>query len=239
MINRRTKSALAFFKKQALQKRLNLVYAQVPSGTCKSSTHCCSESVNTFYAEYLNIVQNLQEKNTLKEFSKRAVAYYLTELVVPQKCPLLQEDGRCATYSSRPLPCRVFGHLPKEEYEANYAQVLKENLTAAKELQTTYGIIVPDEVCRHKVPFCENFSSDSEFNSSLRDDLVDELFGIESAFLMEDILDAEEFGLSLVQWFAYDILGREKAQKLRLFISQEISKTGSSQTLQQTLEEVI
>lgn len=27
-------------------------------------------------------------------------------------CPLLH-DGRCAVYDARPLPCRIFGHLPR------------------------------------------------------------------------------------------------------------------------------
>ncbi len=226
-------NAINFFTSSDITSVLDKVYSRVPGGTCSGSTNCCSESVNTFYSEYLNMVQLLKSKGKLEEFSQRALNYYLTELVVPMKCPMLQDNGLCVLYEARPLPCRVFGHLDSEEYEDNYDAVLEENLAAAADLKEEFGIIVPESVSHQKVEYCTAFKSEKSFTVDDRDDLVDELFMVDSRFLSEGLLDPENFSLSLVQWFAYEILGPKKAGELRIKISQEISSFGESSTLKQ------
>ena len=230
--------ALDHFHQSAIPQKLNDLYRQVPSGSCEGSARCCSESVNMFYSEFINVVETLRQHATLEYYTVKALQYYLTELVIIGKCPLLQEDNLCSCYEARPLPCRIFGHLNRTEYEENYQAVLAENRAAADELRGEYGIDVPQALTEQKIPFCLSFKSDSSFTAEQRDDLVDRLFGIESTFLVKELLDAEDFGLSLVQWFAYTLLGREQAQKLRIAVSKEISATGSSEPLTIVMNEL-
>lgn len=232
------KKAVELFSTSDMKSSLESVYSGVPGGSCSNSTHCCSESVNTFYAEFLNMVQYLKSVNLLEKYSKRALNYYLKELVEPMKCPMLQDSGLCVMYEARPLPCRIFGHLSREDYEENYEAVLEENLEAAADLKRELNIIVPESVSCHKVEYCTNFCSDSGMTLDERDDLVDELFMIDSRFLSQDLLDPENFSLSLVQWFAYALLGRERAGELRIKVSQEISLSGNSETLTAVMSEL-
>ena len=59
---------------------------------------------------------------------------------------------------------------------------------------------------------------------------------LDSKFLSSGELNPEYFSLSLVQWFAYAVWGDEKAQQLRIKVSQEISNLGVSPTLSEVLE---
>lgn len=231
--------AIDFFSTSLMKSSLDSIYEKVPGGSCANSTHCCSESVNTFYSEYLNMVLYLKSINQLEEYSRRALSYYLKELVEPMKCPMLQDNGLCVLYEARPLPCRVFGHLSREDYEENYEAVLEENLEAAADLRRELNIVVPDSVSCHKVEYCRNFCSEGGMTLDERDDLVDDLFMLDSRFLAEDLLDPENFSLSLVQWFAYALLGRERAGELRITVSQEISQTGGSETLTTVMNELL
>ncbi len=224
------------FESQAINPMLKSIYSNVPSGTCSGSTNCCSESVNTFYSEFIALVNQLESEGNLEEFTKRALNYYLTELVIPMKCPMLQENGLCVLYASRPLPCRVFGNLSREEYEENYSEVLEENIEAVEHLREEFCIEVPESVSHQKVEFCTNFRSDTGFTLEDRDDLVDDLFMLDSKFLSSGELNPEYFSLSMVQWFAYAVWGDEKAQELRIKVSQEITECGESVTLKDTLD---
>lgn len=230
--------ALQYFETANFKEQLDQLYAEIPEGKCNGCTKCCSESVNTFFSEYLNIRKALASQGALEQFQKSCIHYYLTELVQPMKCPLLREDGRCAVYFARPLPCRVFGHLGKADYEANYEEILEGNQEMAISLNESLNITVPDSVIYKKIDFCEAFISPKPMSLDDRDALVDELFFLDSLMLSRNLLDFEDINLSLVQWFAYEKLGKEQAQTLRIKICQEISKDGNSKTLLQTMEKI-
>lgn len=231
-----TKSeALALFEQLGLKERLFSVYEAIPEGHCKGCTSCCSEAVNTFFTEYLHMRFLLESEGSLKAFEKACVSYYLTELVADMKCPLLMENGLCGVYEARPLPCRVYGHLMREDYEENYDQIHENNVETARALKETHNIVVPDFVIHKKIPYCLDFKSEEPMSAEERDDLADLLFSLDSRFLSEDLLDFEDMNFSLVQWFAYDALGREEATRLRVAVAKEISETGNSQTLLQTM----
>lgn len=230
--------ALEAFENMEIRERLQAVYEQVPSGECAGCTACCSEAVNTFYSEYLNIADLLESNGTLNAYRERAVAYYLTELVKPQSCPMLMADGFCSVYVARPLPCRIYGHLEASDYLVNQEQVLASNKAAAEALKEAYGFILPSSVVERRLPYCTAFKSESPLSLDERDDLVDLLFALESRFLMSGLLEEDELNFSLVQWFAYETLGQEEAGRLRLLVTEEFIKTGQSKTLLQTLDNI-
>ena len=228
--------AAVYFVEADFSTRLNAIYETIEEGHCKGCTKCCSESVNTFFTEYLNLRLTLEAQGELVYYERACLKYYLTELIQPMKCPLLKPDGRCAAYLARPLPCRVFGHLEKEAYEANYEAILENNLEMASELWENLQIRVPETVIRKKIDFCPDFVTPKPLDEEARDELIDDLFCLDSRMLAKGLLDFDDVNLSLVQWFAYDLLGRNQAEALRIQVSQEISKDGSSITLLQTLE---
>lgn len=223
--------ALGFFNESKMGDSLNEIYSAIPQGSCKGSTRCCCESVNCFYSEYLHVIRQLKENGTYEEFSKRAIRYWLCELSIAMKCPFLKTNGLCEVYEARPLPCRVFGHLKRSDFELNIEAIREQNSAVAEELLDQYGIVVPKSVTVGQVGFCENFCTESEMSSDDRDDLIDRLFGVESRFLNDEYLGLDEFNLSLTQWFAYERFGRENAIEMRIKISQEFTKFGDSETL--------
>lgn len=47
--------------------KLENVYGQVSSGKCKGCLRCCTESVNTFFVEYVHILQFLRNNPQVLE----------------------------------------------------------------------------------------------------------------------------------------------------------------------------
>lgn len=223
--------AMKYFEEADFKGQLDDLYAEIPEGSCTGCTACCSESVNTFFSEYLNLRNQLILQGELEIFEKKAVYYYLAELIQPMKCPLLRNDGRCAVYGARPLPCRIFGHLGQVDYEANYEAILEGNREMAETLERTLGIRVPDSVIEKKIPYCEKFKCSTPMDQDQRDALVDDLFYLDGMMLSRGLLDFDEINLSLVQWFAYDALGKEEAMALRVQVAKEITQEEKSETL--------
>ncbi len=226
-----------FFYERDFLDRLNRIYDNIPSGDCNGCAACCMEAVNTFFSEYLNICRLLKASGRFEVFQKAAIHYYLTELHLVQPCPMLMSDKRCGVYEARPLPCRIFGHLSRLDYEANYREIVTQNQAAAKAL-LSQGIVVPEAVVSRKIDYCEAFKKEADLSTEERDDWVDLLFSLDSQCLCEGLISEEDVNLSLVQWFAYDFFGREEAIKLKELIGIELSNFECSASLLQVMERI-
>lgn len=208
-------------RESGLLERLSAVYAKVPKGRCSGCTACCSESVSTFFVEWLQIRAYLDAAGLWAEALNRAEDYARYELARPMKCPMLEADGRCMIYDVRPLTCRIFGHLKASDYSRNLKAVLKANQRAADEIFKHHGIQVPRSVVARSIPFCESFVSEAPMSASERDELFDDLFSIDSRFLMTGVLEPDQIQLGLVDWFAMVRMVPESLAEERLMRAAE------------------
>ncbi len=117
-------------------RRLNMIYAKVPSFDCK---HClqCSNPIWWFKPEEINIREYLKQHHmgyltfSFEEFKRNQM-----------RCPYLQ-GNRCTIYPVRPLVCRLQGtikELPCPNIkkplltEAQYKKIIQELNMLTKDL---------------------------------------------------------------------------------------------------------
>lgn len=218
-------------------ENLNRIYRTIPQGKCSGCTRCCSESVNTYYIEFLNLYRYLQENRRLYEqLFPKILRFYFLELVEPQDCPFLTEEGLCSIYHYRPLNCRLFGHWTREEYEENYRNVLAENKQTLKFYKNRYGIDLPDQVIHHKIQYCEDFEIHKRINRPQRQKMIDSIFTMESAFFMRGLLTEDAIGTGLIGWLIHTVFDGEEAGELRIQIMREYLAEGYSETLENIIE---
>lgn len=200
-----------------LRDKLEHLYQDLPTGECKGCLGCCTESVNTFFVEYVHILRFLRNNpQVLEKHGDKISRFFLLEMMVSMYCPFVDEDGRCAIYPVRPLPCRIFGHLKEEDYDRNYAKVLASNEELAKYFEEMYNLHLPQTVIERKIPYCHDFISDGKMDIEERDDLVDLLFSMDSRFLMEECITFEDVNQSLITWFFKSVMPIEEAGEYRI-----------------------
>jgi Fe-S-cluster containining protein len=212
------KETIIYMKENAsLKEGLNNIYGQVAGGQCAGCLKCCTESVNTFYVEYVDILDFLRSHpQVLQEHAKKISRFFLLEMVEPMYCPFVDDQGRCAIYPVRPLPCRVFGHLEEVDYQENYSAVLESNRALALYFKENHGIDLPESTINRKIEYCKSFVSDQKMRADDRDDLIDLLFSLDSKFLMNDYIDFEDVNQSLITWFLKSVMPIETAGQLRI-----------------------
>lgn len=200
-----------------ISEKLESVYSEVAVGNCMGCLKCCTESVNTFFVEYVHILGFLRNNpQVLLNHADKISRFFLLEMVEEMHCPFVREDGKCAIYPMRPLPCRVFGHLKKEDYQVNYEQVLASNEDLATYYEQKHGLTIPRAIIERKIPYCQDFVSEEKMNVDDRDDLVDWLFSLDSKFLMSECIGFDDVNQSLITWFLKSIMTLEEAGELRL-----------------------
>lgn len=206
----------ALFKEEKMAERLQAIYHKIPEGSCNGCASCCVESVHAFYTEFLSIHQYLIDANQLDEMMKKIEDHYFNELTRKQPCPFLDEKNRCIIYEVRPHVCRLFGHSTREEHDQNYAAILEQNMEANNYFKENYKVSLPDEVVYHKINFCEFFCSEIKFSQKEKLSLIDELFMLETNFLMDDLIDDEMLNMSITNWFIYTKYTEEVASEMRI-----------------------
>lgn len=210
------KSSFDLVKTNNLTSNLNGLYQTIPSGKCNGCAKCCTESVHAFYVEFLNIYDYVLKHNMLDKVMDKVSHHYFNELLEQMPCPFLNEDKSCMIYEVRPYVCRLFGHATREEHESNYENVLEQNLAADEYFFEEYGVHLSQEVITHKIDYCEDFKSETLYSHSDKMQLIDQLFMLDTQFLMADILPEEMLNMSITNWFIYTRYSEEEASDIRI-----------------------
>lgn len=208
---------------EARLSKLSKLYETVPGGKCAGCTDCCSESVNTSFLEFSNIVENGLTSLSEIEFDalvKRILSYYLLEWVKPQKCPFLGEDKRCVIYSTRPLPCRLFGTPTRAAYEANYEKIKRQNIAVALQIQTETGSKLPKSVVRRKIEFCEDFVPDQTLIRREVEARYSKLVNLDGELFFAGLIDDSMMNGDLVS-FMIDWLIETQKKSLQMAVTRE------------------
>jgi Fe-S-cluster containining protein len=220
-------TAVAFAEEEGLFQRLNALYETIPEGECGGCAACCMESVETHWVEFLQIYAYLRERTELlHQLTPTILRFYLLEGAEKRHCPFQMEGRRCAIYPVRPLPCRLFGQWGEADYEANYEVTLRGNRGMAEYYRTEYGLILPDVVVTHKVPYCQRFHRPEVLTQEGFYDLLDGIMGIQSRFLFAGLADEDTTALGLVAWWTglwFDLEGlqEEKVAVMREYLEGE------------------
>jgi Fe-S-cluster containining protein len=215
LYRRKILSSVRFAKANNLFENLNSVYETIPSGKCEHCNSCCMEDVNANYIEFLNIYDYLKKNNLYKAYKGDILKYYFTRLYRNSPCPFLQK-GKCGIYPVRPLPCRIFGHLSKSDYEKNYEAVREQNKDAREYFKKRYSVELPEEVVNYKIPYCNEFIKKKDMSLEEGRDLFNRVFVLDTAFLNEKLLNPTFLNTSLAGWFAYLDFGKLRSGKLRI-----------------------
>lgn len=199
-----------------LISNLQDIYSQIPSGDCNGCAKCCMESVHAFYIEFLNVYSYLEKNHLLDQVTERIENHYFNELTDVIPCPFLKEDKSCLIYPVRPLVCRLFGHASREVHEMNYQNILEQNMEADEYFFDTYGVHLKKEVIEHKIEYCEKFYCEKPINEMQKNDLIDQMFMIDTQFLMSDILPEDMLNMSITNWFIYTKYDEKTASEKRI-----------------------
>jgi len=203
-------------------RALEDLYVQVPTGTCKGCTKCCSESVNVSFLEFANIINNGWnhfDETDRERIAKRVIRFKLLEWTQNLKCPFLGDDQRCEIYAVRPLPCRLFGTATKTAYERNYKQIEAQNLRFALWLKKETHNLLPVSVVRHKIDFCEDFVPIKAFDHQSIDALYGKLINLDGSLFFEGIIDDTLMNGDLVSWMVQYLIetSTEDEEKVQWF----------------------
>lgn len=230
--------AIAFAEREGLFRRLNALYETIPGGACGGCAACCMESVETHWVEFLQIYAYLQERSGLLHALVPAILrFYLLEGAEKRHCPFQAEGRRCAIYPVRPLPCRLFGQWREEDYEANYAVTLRANREMAEHYRAHHGLILPETVVAHKVPYCLTFRKPADLTQEGFYDLLDGLMAVQSRFLFAGMVDEDVGSHGLVAWWVGLWFDLDELQETKVRLMQEYLEENRTEGLEKFLRQ--
>ncbi|MEW6173561.1 MAG: YkgJ family cysteine cluster protein [Bacillota bacterium] len=149
-------SVLIYAKNNGYFTELNDIYAQIPKHECGDCTECCKDAPAAFFLEYLNVYGHLRERLPQEQsvIVRRAIEFFFLELVDPgRKCPFHDEESGCLIRQVRPLGCRIFGLLNKDDYEDVERKRILRLQEIAADFRTVYGMELPAALLVAR-PFC-------------------------------------------------------------------------------------
>jgi len=121
--------------------RLEELYAKLPETKgCTSCGKCCKvQCPNMYYIEFLHILTYMQDnfdKPTVDGIFSKSFQNAIS-LAQDKQCPFLDDKNKCMIYEVRHYNCRVYGIIPKGEYQDRVKQAKKrlgvENISLEKQ----------------------------------------------------------------------------------------------------------
>jgi Fe-S-cluster containining protein len=212
------KEAVRCFVDIDASSSLSDIYARIPSGDCSGCAACCIESVNTSFAEFINILMFMGrlDEETKAGIVRRSIGFYENELSTPMDCPFLSDGKRCLIHEVRPLECRMFGSMEKDGYESDYESVLKENMESSRAFEEYYGFPLPEDVVRRKLPHCEKYRPQRRVAKEEKSDLINELMAIDMKLVESGGASYDNLGSSLVHLMGRIAFSESSGEALRV-----------------------
>lgn len=164
-------SVLIYAVNSGLLAGLDEFYAGLPEKECEGCNKCCDRAPEASFIEYLAVYRYLQNELTENhaEVVRRVVDFFFLELVDPgQRCPFNDEVEGCLIRPVRPLHCRLFGILSKEDYEETERKRVSRLEKIAEGFRAEYGIEIPAAVLAPR-PFCEKKQGETEQHADVTD----------------------------------------------------------------------
>ena len=137
---------------------LNELHDIMPDTECKQRNLCCKAGCPPMYfSEFVYITDYIKkniDKDTLGDVAVNCMKHYFSEEIL-KPCPLFN-DG-CLVYENRPINCRLYGQVPKEEYERRQNRTSDEFTMSAEEMRESLGLGTVEDIplyeqCPHVKP---------------------------------------------------------------------------------------
>lgn len=210
--------------KVSLKERLNKVYySQVNlDTTCQGSCECCRVAMPQLnYCEFIQLLKEIwssESKEVKIHLICTSIEYFFRNefekwgketLIKP--CMLLDNDGKCKYYSSRPLSCRLYGLWPQEDYDARVDRFEK----------AYEGLLTREELPLNKqCPNVKRVDNSVELTIKLINFLYDELSYIDSlvGHFSETQIEQKENYRAFHDWLLYTFLGEDWLHRLTSFM---------------------
>lgn len=186
-------SALGQADQNNLFAKLEEIYNKLPNTSCAGCATCCSwGSPPAFFIEYLNMYRYVRDnmKNNWHEILKKSTEYFYLELVDSnQKCPFLNAEHKCSIYEVRPLSCRSYGLLSKEDFETGDRGLQQ----LAKKFKEEYDLVLPEGIVNYDLPWCEKVTStqSSYIQKSTLAGLAAQIGSLDYTFFPQNLVDQE------------------------------------------------
>lgn len=186
--------------REGVFRQLEILYSQLPSGSCHGCATCCYDGVTASFVEYMNIRRYFSDHLLLTEELKEHIReYVLNELKEVNPCPFLVAK-RCLIYPVRPLTCRLFGFQSRHEQNQRRKTLIKAHVEKETFYRETYDYTLPEAVVLHVIPFCQDFVSNDSWHIGKSRGAYDALMGLDAPYFIAELVKDQYFNKSLVDW---------------------------------------
>ncbi|MEW6182417.1 MAG: YkgJ family cysteine cluster protein [Bacillota bacterium] len=201
-------SVLIYAKNNGYFTELNDLYAQIPERECGDCSECCKGAPAAFFLEYLNVYTHLRERLPQEQsvIVRRAIGFFFLELVEPeQKCAFHGGENGCLIRQVRPLSCRTFGLLNKDDYENMEQKRISRLKEIAEGFRTTHGIELPDALLVSR-PFCDKSRGPESIDLSTVEECRVRLTSLDSRIVSPELVFSQRTYLPLPAQLAMTVL---------------------------------
>lgn len=226
-------------KRVTLAEKLRRVYEDTIdlSTTCQGRCECCKAACPAMnYCEFSQLIKEVWDKESQQsktELICTSIEYFFKNEfekwgieTLNKPCMLLNDEGVCKYYKSRPLSCRMYGQWPDDVYKARVDKFEKayEGLLKREELPLNT-----------QCPFVERVDKDEELTAEIIEDLYAQLDDLDRKVMKrfsEVQISAKENYRTFHDWLLYQTFGEEWLSTLTTFTLAADKETIESQIVE-------